>query len=249
MRRLLDFKLLITGLILGHFTLGTVSCDKDNDDPDPKDNTEQEKGGEDPASKKDSVDNGGTTKDDALKYTEAQLKAANTAENVSYLSKEEKLVVYYMNLARMDGKMFIETYLKDLKSSNKIDEKSLIEELSIIKGLPMLYPNQKLCEAASFHAKDIGDAGLVQHESSDGTSPGERIKRYYNGGAMAENVSCAFEDGMNIVMQMLVDEGIENHVHRANILNPKFNRIGVSIHSHSKYNYCCVQDFSDEAGE
>ena len=43
MRRLLNFKLLITGLILGHFTLGTVSCDKDNDDPEPKDNTEQEK--------------------------------------------------------------------------------------------------------------------------------------------------------------------------------------------------------------
>ena len=117
MRRLLDFKLLITGLILGHFTLGTVSCDKDNDDPEPKDNTEQEKGGEEPTSKKDSVDNGGTTKDDALKYTEAQLKAANTAEDASYLSKEEKLVVYYMNLARMDGKMFIETYLKDLKTS------------------------------------------------------------------------------------------------------------------------------------
>jgi uncharacterized protein YkwD len=45
------------------------------------------------------------------------------------------------------------------------------------------------------------------------------------------------------VLQLLIDEGIEDLGHRNNILNPRFNSIGVSIKPHKSYDYNCVMSF------
>lgn len=110
----------------------------------------------------------------------------------------------------------------------------------------MLKPNSRLAKAAKVHVEDIGPKGLVQHESSDGTATFTRVRKYYNGGYMGENISCGYSAAMDIVLQLLVDDGVESLGHRHNILNKSFVRIGVAIGSHSQYRNCCVQDFSDD---
>lgn len=49
----------------------------------------------------------------AQKWTDAEFRKANTAANASYLSNEEKNIVMYMNLIRIDGEKFYYTFLED----------------------------------------------------------------------------------------------------------------------------------------
>jgi hypothetical protein len=50
----------------------------------------------------------------ALNWTGEELAMANTAKDVDYLSDEEKKIIFYMNLARMDGTRFFNTYFQTL---------------------------------------------------------------------------------------------------------------------------------------
>ena len=182
-------------------------------------------------------------------FSEEQLSKANTAEKCDYLSESEKQTILYMNLARLDGEAFTKAYLSDLQNSSNPNEQSLIDTLKTIKDKPMLIPNQKLCEASKFHANDIGSAGEVSHNSTDGTSFGNRIRRYYNGGAIAENIAFGNSQPLKIVRQLLIDNSSSTHGHRKNILSEKYCRVGVAIAPHASWSYCCVQDFSDNKGD
>ena len=86
-------------------------------------------------------------------WTEAQLAAAHTAKDVSYLTEEEKQVIWLGNLARTDGALFARTYLKEYvaaklggKSSRYVT--SLIRDLQRVKGLPLLKPHEALHRSA-----------------------------------------------------------------------------------------------------
>lgn len=182
-------------------------------------------------------------------FSDEQLSKANTAENCDYLSENEKLTILYMNLARLDGEAFTKSFLSDFQNTNNANERSLIDTLKTIKDKPMLIPNPKLCEASKYHANDIGSTGEVSHNSTDGTSFGNRIRRYYNGGAIAENIAFGNSQALKIVRQLLIDKSSPSHGHRKNILNEKYCRVGIAIAPHASWSYCCVQDFSDNKGD
>ncbi|MES2733196.1 MAG: CAP domain-containing protein [Bacteroidota bacterium] len=185
------------------------------------------------------------------KFTEAQLAEANTAKAVSYLSEEEKQVVFLTNLARLDGALFAQTYLQAyLQQKQKKESKyvqSLVAELKKVKNLPMLHPHEKLYQSAIFHAQDMGKKGLMSHDSSDGTDFFTRIKNFLKPPGnyrIAENCAYGFSKATDIVMQLLIDEGIPALGHRNNMLSAKFDLVGVSIQPHKTYRYNCVQDFA-----
>jgi len=174
---------------------------------------------------------------------------SDNQETSGELSAQEKKVIDLCNEARADGSAFAEKYLSDLKGSTNSYEKSLLEDLAKVKDVAPLVANEQLCKAARAHANDIGPKGLVQHNSSDGTATFTRVRQYYNGGAMGENIQFGPSDALSIVRQLLIDNGTESLGHRKNILNPTYIRIGVAIGKHSKYGSMCVQDFSDAAGD
>jgi uncharacterized protein YkwD len=185
------------------------------------------------------------------KFTEAQLAQANTAKTTAYLSEEEKQVIFLTNLARLDGTLFAQTYLQDyIEQKQKKDSKyvqSLVAELKNVKNLPMLIPYEKLYQSAIFHAKDMGKKGLMSHDSSDGTDFFTRIKNFLKppgGYGFAENCAYGYSTGNDIVMQLLIDEGVPALGHRTNMLSPKFDLIGVAIQPHKTYRFNCVQDFA-----
>ena len=186
-------------------------------------------------------------------FSSDEIRMANTAANVGYLTKEEKEVIQYINLARLDGKRFADDFgnrymeIAGLSSSNSYVI-SFYDDLSKVKDLQMLEPSQALCEAAAYHAEDLGQHGLTGHESSDGTSFGDRIKRFLpEAGYWSEN--CSFGNYNNIaivaVMQVLVDDKVPSLGHRKNILKEGITHIGVAIRPHqSSYQYDCVQEFA-----
>ena len=61
--------------------------------------------------------------------------------------------------------------------------------------------NEELGKAARDHTTDIGPKGLVQHESSDGTSVKERLKRYGKiVTCYGENLSFHCETAIEVIM-------------------------------------------------
>jgi uncharacterized protein YkwD len=177
------------------------------------------------------------------------LNKAHTAKEVNYLSLNEKEVILYINLARIDGKWFIENIIN--KHSNFVNEnskkyvRSLISDLQNSGNLAPLYPAKGLTKAAHYHAKDMGETGKTGHQSSDGTPTFTRIKKYAKGGYMAENCQNGYKDQLKIVLDLLIDDGIPTYGHRKNILSPNYKYIGVAIEPHLIYGVNCVQDFSD----
>lgn len=175
-----------------------------------------------------------------------EIKKANTAIDCTMLNNVEKDIILYTNLARLDGKKFSDLYVKSRLNAqpNNSYIKSLVEDLSSINDLPMLNPNESLFKAAEFHANDLGKSGTFQHESTDGSTPSQRMKRYgFNYRTCGENIYAGQDDALGVLLVLLIDEGVKDVGHRKNILSAEFDEIGVARRPHKNYDYNVVQDF------
>jgi uncharacterized protein YkwD len=96
-----------------------------------------------------------------------------------------------------------------------------------------------LTKAAIFHTLDIGPKGLTQHESSDGTSAANRMKRFVTGWkSLAENIHFGDynqDKGRRIILALLVDDGVPNRGHRTTLFNPDLNAVGIYTGPHAEY--------------
>lgn len=199
----------------------------------------------------------------AAKWSKAELERANTAKNVKYLSAEEKKIIFYMNLVRMDGKRFFDTYFQQYIDEHNLKMKQysnyrevrvsrndpyyrgLEEDLRDIKNLGLLYPDETLTYVAQQHGKDMNKHNLAGHNSSDGRTMVDRIRKYYPNNGMAENLAFGFSSALANVSLLLLDKGVPDLGHRKNILNRTLgiNIVGVSIQPHPHYKYSATIDF------
>ena len=199
----------------------------------------------------------------AQKWTDAEFQRANTAANADYLTHEEKNIVLYMNLVRIDGEKFYYTFLEDYisdynskvrKYRNYNDLKisknnpyylSLLTHLRGIKNLPVFYPDDKLSRVSRNHAEDLNKNNLDTHESSNGDRFSKRISKYYPNKTMSENIDFGYSDGLDIVCHLLLDCGVPSLGHRFTILDQKnkLNLVGISIQHHPSYRWCAVIDY------
>lgn len=166
---------------------------------------------------------------------------ANTAKNADYLSSEEKKVILYTNLARLDGQHFAETFLTTYLQNAKPTSytRSLYRDLKKVSNLPPLMPEKDLYLAANGHALKSGKRGTIGHQGFDARF--KPLMGDYN--AVAENCAYGYDRAIDIVVGLLIDEGIKNLGHRKNMLDPVYNSVGVSIENHKSYKYNCVMDF------
>ncbi len=177
-------------------------------------------------------------------WTPEMLEKANSAKNIDYLTEEEKLVLFYCNLVRMNPRLFLDTYAKkyiDSTKSNTSFTESLINTLSKTDNMEVLYPSSKLFAITKAHAIDFGKNGGMGHGNFKKRF--EKYGREYNC-EVGENCDYGFNKALDIVMRLLIDEKISNLAHRKNILNPKYKNSAVSIMKHKKYAWHCVIDFS-----
>jgi uncharacterized protein YkwD len=212
------------------------SDNKTNEDNKPNDGGQSNEGGQ-------TNDGGQVT---AQGFTDAEIAKANTAAGISSLSEMERDVILYCNLARLDGEKFWAVYGKKNAKGSAEYVSSLESDLKAVKNLPMLMPEKSLMEAAAFHANDMKKNNFFEHTSSDGTSFGNRVRSYYGGNAIAENISAGLNTAIEVVMQLLVDDQLSSLGHRKNILGQKYVAIGVKNTTHPRWRYVTVQDFGDK---
>lgn len=199
-------------------------------------------------------------------WSDADLERANTAKNTDYLNDEEKKIVFYMNLSRIDGRKFFNTFFQDFVTAYNIDMqqysnynelkinkkdryyRGLEQDLREIKGLSLFSPDETLTYIAQQHAKDMNKHNIAGHNSSDGRTPKDRITKYYPQRALAENLAFGFSKGLANVCMLLLDKDVPDLGHRKTILGTGYNLslVGVNIAKHPGYRYCAVIDFTSQ---
>ncbi len=175
------------------------------------------------------------------KWDEEILASAHTALFSDFLSAEEKKLIWLSNLARTDGKKFTETFLSDYLKNKKETRyvRSLRKDLEKINGLPLFYPEEDLYRIALDHAITSGKKGTTGHQGFERRySP--ILGKYRE---VAENCAYGFDSAADILIELLIDEGIPDLGHRKNLLHPTHNSIGVSIQPHKRFKNNCVMSF------
>lgn len=174
------------------------------------------------------------------------IEKANTARDNRNLKDDEKQVIFYTNLARANGELFATTYLKKYMDSTGMEPtsftRSLERDLRNIRDLPMLSPEPDLYDVARKHAIESGKSGRRGHQGFKRRFK-DLLSKYY---AYGENCYYGPDDPLAIVIKLLIDEGIPDLGHRFNMLDPKYNSIGVSIMPHKTYGYNCVMEFGSK---
>nr|QGT51359.1 hypothetical protein Unknown280_0510 [uncultured Spirochaetaceae bacterium] len=201
-----------------------------------------------------------TKKNSAIQDTENwDIASLDTARNVDYLSEIEKDVILEMNKARSDPKKYAElyiapfakkfrsdgTYIKDgvtmMTNEGVAVVNECIKEMSAKKAMEILRPEKGLSLAAQSHATSQAKTSQTGHKGTDGSSPFTRIQKYGTFRTAGENISYGSKDGQEIVIQLLVDDGVKNRGHRKNIFNSAFTQTGVGYaEGHKTYRAECV---------
>ena len=122
--------------------------------------------------------------------------------------------------------------------------KDAIEFLKNQKTVPELILCKDISQACKDHLDDIGPKGLTTHEGSSGSNIGERIEKYCEwDGATAENLDFGFKKPENILLNMIIDDGVKERFQRINLFNPEFNYVGIAAGPHKDYGICIAIGF------
>lgn len=111
--------------------------------------------------------------------------------------------------------------------------------------LPRLARSAGLTRAARAHARDLAESGLLGHAGSDGSGPDERVSRIGKwDGMVAENIAFGPSDAEEIVIGLLVDDGVPSRGHREVLLTRELFFAGVACGPHPTYQVTCVIDYA-----
>jgi len=183
---------------------------------------------------------------------------------VDYLTKREEEVLTEQNRLRTDPAAYVkvaERYRKRYKENvyrvhkgrdiitkegiAAVDE--AINFLAMQKPVPPLLPSKGLSQAAKDHCVDTGPKGLTTHTGTDMSRPEDRMARYGRlTGASGENMAFGLKEPRDIIMQLLVDDGLPGRPHRENLFSADFRMSGVNVRRHSNFGVMCVITYAGE---
>mmetsp|Transcript_27147 Transcript_27147/g.26191 ORF Transcript_27147/g.26191 Transcript_27147/m.26191 type:complete len:107 (-) Transcript_27147:169-489(-) len=75
----------------------------------------------------------------------------------------------------------------------------------------------------------------------------ERIQKYGNiVESFGENLSFGCDTAEEVVLQLIVDDGVANRGHRENIFKPAFKVIGIAGGQHAKFHHMVCMEFAGD---
>lgn len=97
-----------------------------------------------------------------------------------------------------------------------------------------------LSRAAADHVLETGKRGLTSHGDFE-----KRIDRYGTwSGEVGEDISYGPRDGREVIVNLLIDDGVADRGHRRSLLDPRWRYVGIACGFHARYGTMCVLDFA-----
>jgi len=177
-------------------------------------------------------------------FSKKEQEIANTAFNISCLKDQEKKIFFYLNLARINPKLFAKTFLTQNRDNIDCfrDYQSLYDELMNMSSLHPIYFDEDFYNYAKCHAIQSGHLDYVGHNRKNGSGCVDIVSNSFWG-------ECCYygtNDPLVIVLDLLVDCNYPDLGHRKILLSENFRSMGVFIAPHSTYDFNTVLDFTDE---
>jgi uncharacterized protein YkwD len=121
-----------------------------------------------------------------------------------------------------------------------------IEALNQTSPLGKINPSSLLEKAAIDHCKDMEKTkDLRGHTGSDGSEARQRISRYGKYEVICgECIDYGMQTARNIIIHLLIDDGVSDRGHRINLLERQYTIVGAAYGPHTIYTTCCVMDFA-----
>ena len=111
-------------------------------------------------------------------------------------------------------------------------------------ALPPLRGHTGLDRAAADHAGDQGRSGAVGHSGGDSSSPSDRMRRHGRWSATGEAIAYGSDRAEDVILQLIVDDGVPDRGHRRILFNPVYDLVGVACGPHPVWREVCVLDFA-----
>ena len=158
------------------------------------------------------------------------------------------------------GLSYLENLLNNMddKGKYKLDEKTYIvtkegkpavkeaiDYLKKIRHAPQLRWSNELAKAAKLHAREQSKSGRVGHNSVDGRTPDQRMRKFGLSSKTAENIHYGSASPLAIVMDLIIDDGVPDRGHRHNLMDPELLLVGVGCSTHPQYEYLCVVNYAN----
>ena len=107
-----------------------------------------------------------------------------------------------------------------------------------------LTANPNLTKMAQAFATDLGKNGITGHVDSRGNGMNARfVEAGYSNNWTSECLDFGNRNAIDIVLSLIVDDGVQSRGHRKVIMTPKYTDVGVGFATHIEYDFCAVIDF------
>lgn len=145
---------------------------------------------------------------------------------------------YYRNLS--DGRLWASN-----EGAAAVDE--AIAFLRSMPARPALAPSSLLAVAAADHTAEQGPHGGFGHRSRSGAWPSDRLEARGGGVYVAEAISYGMGDARDVIIQLIVDDGVPDRGHRTILLDPDYNHAGAGCGPHRAHQMMCTIELSVSA--
>jgi len=147
--------------------------------------------------------------------------------------------------SRMNGNALVlpgGTRVRTKEGTSAVDE--AIRFLQSVQPVQPLALSRGMSRAAADHCADQADGGFG-HAGRDRSHAGERIARYGTvSGGWGENISYGKASARDVVIALIIDDGLPARKHRKNIFNPSYNYAGAAFGRHARFRTVCSMDFA-----
>ena len=120
--------------------------------------------------------------------------------------------------------------------------KEAIEFLKNQKPINAIEFDEEASKAAQDYSKFLSNSKEDQVENENQIE--QRVEKYLDYDySISENIDFGGSSGVEVIINLLVDDGVKNRTHRDNLFSDKFEYYGVAVFEHPEYDYCTVIDY------
>jgi uncharacterized protein YkwD len=146
-----------------------------------------------------------------------------------------------------DGRKNVDTTWHFINEEEVRALSTLLDDLKRTRQLSVLQPDAGIYRAAAKHAADQHEHNwTLGHTGTDGSAPWDRITKYSVKMSFGnENIAgnSMIVTARDIVVQLLVDEGIPGYGHRYNLLDPQWTHVACKGERYQGHMDWWIQDF------